>query len=229
MNGRLLASWLVHLLTASGAVVAFMAVLAIAESDARAALLWLLPGLFIDGVDGPLARTLQVQEHTPMVDGATLDLVVDYLTYVFVPAYFFFQFDMFPQGTDLAFVFIILISSLYLFSNRNMKSPDNYFVGFPSIWNVALIYLFVFQASAVVVAAVVLGLTILTFVPVKTVHPMRVKDFRMVSRVLVLGWFALSIYIVTTLPEPPAATVLFLWVATALWFVGVGVWRTLGP
>ena len=124
-----LEAWGVHLLTASGAVVAGLALIAISESNAKLALLWLLLALVIDGIDGPIARKVSVTSVLPEIDGALLDLVVDYLTYVFVPAAFIYQFGLLPEAWTLVALAMIMLSSLYLFSNRNMKSQDLYFIG----------------------------------------------------------------------------------------------------
>ena len=143
-SGVLLA-WLVHLLTASGALLALLALWAIEEENWRLALLWLLAALAVDGIDGTLARAMRVKDLLPRVDGATLDLVVDYLTYVFVPTMLIWRAGLVPPALALLLAAGILISALYVFARTDMKTQDGYFRGFPALWNVVALYLFVLQ------------------------------------------------------------------------------------
>ena len=150
------AAWLVHLFTASGVVVAFLALAAISQGEYRLALLWLLLALAIDGVDGTLARWARVKENAPRIDGEAFDLIVDYLNYVFV--------------------------------RRDMKTKDNYFRGFPALWNVVALYLFAAQPGPAIGAVAVLALALLSFAPILFVHPFRVTEFQPGLRILALLW-----------------------------------------
>ncbi len=169
-------AWAIHAFTASGAVLAFLAFVSVERGGYRAALLWLGAALIVDGVDGPLARWAGVKERMPGIDGTTLDLVVDYLTYVFVPAVLIWR-----AGLSLyapVAVAAILISSLYTFARTDMKTADNFFRGFPAVWNVIAFYLFVVQPGAVVGAGLIALFAALTFAPIHFVHPVRVKRFQ---------------------------------------------------
>ncbi|HWT13848.1 MAG TPA: CDP-alcohol phosphatidyltransferase family protein, partial [Allosphingosinicella sp.] len=188
--GGAAAAWLVHLLTASGAVIALMALMAVIAGDFRLALLWLLAGLAIDGVDGSLARLARVKERAPRIDGDTLDLIIDYLTYVFVPALFIVEAALVPAAAAPWLAGLILVSALYNFTRRDLKTKDNYFRGFPALWSVVAFYLYVATPAPEVAAAIVVALAALTFAPVHFVHPFRVADYGRWLPALALLWAA---------------------------------------
>jgi phosphatidylcholine synthase len=171
-------AWAIHALTASGAVLAFLALLAVEQGRWRLALLWLGAALIVDGIDGPLARWAGVTRRTPGIDGATLDLVVDYLTYVFVPALLIYRAGLLPAAVAPAGVAAILLSSLYTFARTDMKTADNFFRGFPALWNVVAFYLFALRPGAMAGAIVVAVFCALTFAPITFVHPVRVRGYR---------------------------------------------------
>jgi phosphatidylcholine synthase len=183
-----IAAWAVHAFTFSGAVIAFLAVMAIEAGDYRLALMWLLIGLAVDGVDGSLARWAQVKINAPRIDGDTADLVIDYLTYVFVPTVLIWRAGLVPEGWIVPLAAAIQLSSLYLFTRTDMKTDDNYFRGFPSLWNVIAFYLFVGQPGPEVGAAVVLFFTVFTFAPVHFLHPFRVTEYGRWAPGLALLW-----------------------------------------
>ena len=183
-----IAAWAVHAFTFSGAVIAFLAVMAVDRGEYRLALLWLLIGLAVDGVDGTLARWAHVKTKAPRIDGDTADLVIDYLTYVFVPTVLIWKAGLVPDAWIVPLAALIQLSSLYLFTRRDMKTDDNYFRGFPSLWNVVAFYLFVGQPGEWVGAAVVLFFTLFTFAPVHFVHPFRVSDYGRWPPLLALFW-----------------------------------------
>lgn len=164
---RRAAGWAVHALTASGAFLGLLSMLAVIRGDDRGALLWLGAALAVDGLDGPIARKVRVRDVIPRVDGAVLDLVVDYLTYVLVPAIFIYWFGLLPTGWGLAGAGFILVTSLYCFANLDMKTDDNYFVGFPAIWNVVALYMYVLDFDVWVNLVVVAVLGAFSFTKVK--------------------------------------------------------------
>jgi len=187
-----LLAWLVHLLTASGALLALFALAAIGREEWRLALLWLLAALAIDGVDGTLARWAQVKRHVPRIDGAALDLVVDYLTYVFVPTLFIWQAGLVPASLAPPLAAAILLSSLYVFARADMKTHDGYFRGFPALWNVVALYLFATGLGAQAGAILVALLAAMSFAPVHFVHPFRVRDYGRWLPALAILWAASS-------------------------------------
>jgi phosphatidylcholine synthase len=176
-----MAAWAVHALTASGLILALLAIEAVGRGDWRVALLWLLAALGVDGIDGTLARAVRIDERLPRIDGAALDLIVDYLTYVFVPALLVWRAEMLPTEIALPLVASILVSSLYVFARRDMKTDDGYFRGFPALWNVVAVYFVLIPLSPELAAAIVTALVLLTFSPIHVVHPFRVTARRPIA------------------------------------------------
>jgi phosphatidylcholine synthase len=215
-----------HLLTAAGVLAAFFAVLAIFQNDPVTALLWLGAALVIDGVDGPLARRLNVASTTPNIDGATLDLIVDYLNYVFAPALLLYQFDLVPDAFKVLSVALILLTGVFAFVRTDLKTADNDFVGLAGVWNVPVFVLFIVGASPWVNLGAVLLLAILNFAPIRIPHPIRVAQLRIVTIAMIVLWGIASVLILLTLPDRPVAP-LALWYLSAGYFLGLIVWRTL--
>ena len=221
-------AWLAHLLTASGVVLALLALAAILAGDLALALLWLLVALAIDGVDGSLARWARVKQKAPRIDGDALDLVIDYLNYVFIPTILIWRAGLVPQSLALWLGGAILISSLYIFARTDMKTRDGYFRGFPALWNLVAFYLLVIDASPQAGAVVVVVRVALTFAPVHFVHPFRVRDYGLFLPLLAIAW-AVS----TTALLWPGWSVqargawLILSAATAIILLALGFLRTL--
>jgi len=210
---RAAAAWLVHLFTATGVVLAFLALEAIDRGEWRLALLWLLAALAVDGVDGTLARWARVKAHAPRIDGEAFDLIVDYLNYVFVPAIFIVRAGMVPETLALPAAAAILLSSMYVFVRRDMKTDDNYFRGFPALWNVVALYLFVARPGPAAGAATVAVLAFASFAPIHFVHPFRVRDHRVLLQVTALIWAVATLALLW--PGWPR-DVMRLWLAASL-------------
>ena len=170
-------AWAVHAFSASGVVLAFLALGAVWAENWPMALFWLLVALVVDGVDGSLARAAHVKTLAPRIDGETLDLIIDYLNYVFVPTLLIVQAGLVPQAAAPLFAALILVSALYNFTRRDLKTDDNYFRGFPALWNVVAFYLFIARPGPEAGAAAVVLFAALTFAPVHFIHPFRVRDF----------------------------------------------------
>ena len=183
-------SVLIHIFTALGAVVGLLAAKAAINGSAQAAFAWLGLALLIDTLDGPIARRIKVEQNLPRFSGERLDLVIDYLTYVFIPALMLLQAPFLTGTAGLAIACLIPLSSLYHFSDTHSKSSDNCFVGFPAIWNVVVLYIFAFHPSEPAVWLIVLTFVVLTFIPFKWVHPIRVKTMRPVTLLLAALWCA---------------------------------------
>lgn len=220
-------AWAVHLFTATGVVVALLALAAVMRGRGFEALLWLFAALVIDGVDGTLARAAKVRERVPRIDGDALDLVVDYLTYVFVPALFIWRGDYLPPFLAFPLTAAILISSLYVFARRDMKTKDGYFRGFPALWNIVAFYFFVVPPSGELAAAITLALVAMTFAPVHVVHPFRVQDYGWGLPLLATVWAAATAALVlpnwSSEAEAALLTVSF---AAAAALIGLGLLRT---
>lgn len=219
-----LGAFTVHLLTASGAALAFIALI-LATLGAYPAMFGVLGlALIVDGVDGPLARRLNVPERLPRWSGAVLDLVVDYLTYVFVPAYALTMSGMMPLPLAAACGVVIVVTGALYFADGAMKMDDHYFRGFPALWNVAVFYLFVLAPPSLVIALVVVVLAVLTFVPVPFLHPMRVVRWRPLTLAATALWAVLAIVTVYRGLAPGPWITATLCVLAA-YFVLVGVTR----
>lgn len=179
---------LVHLFTATGAVWAMLAMLAAVERQWSEMFLWLVVALFVDGVDGPLARKYQVKKHAPVFDGVLLDLIIDYLTYVFVPAYALFKSGLLPGWPGWLAIIVITFASAMYFADTRMKTRDFSFSGFPSCWNMVVLVLFALKPHPLVSLILVTVLAVVMFVPVKFVHPVRTKRWRKVTLPMAAGW-----------------------------------------
>ena len=143
-------SWGTHFLTSLGAVAGFLALLAVWSNQIEETFLWLMLAFFIDGIDGPLARKYNVKQFTPEIKGDVLDYIVDYLNYVFVPVLIIYQFNMVPDQIKFFTAACILVVSCFTFANTKLKTEDNYFQGFPAVWNLAVFYLYIINTSEIV-------------------------------------------------------------------------------
>ena len=200
---RSAAAFGVHVYTASGVVLAMLIVMAAWEGDAVKALWLLLVALVIDGTDGMLARSLKVKEHIPWFDGATLDNVVDYLTYAFAPMILLWSSGYLGSGgwaTVLAMV--PLVASAYQFCRFDAKTEDHLFLGFPSYWNVVAFYVIVLDLQPLTVGLLLLVCSLLVFVPIGYVYPSRTSAFREVTLVFTAAWMVSYAVLVAQMPSP---------------------------
>src|SRR4029077_12030577 len=224
MSARLRAS-LVHVLTASGAALALMALIAAAEGRWQEMFVWLGLALIVDGIDGPLARAAKVDQVLPRFSGVRLDLIVDYLTYVAVPAFALARAELLPEAFRLPAAIAILLSSLFHVIDRDSKTEDGYFVGFPAIWNIVCLYLFAFMPPPTLALVAILVLVAFTFVPIHYVHPLRVGRLRALTLIVTLLWSVAAIGAVLN-PFPSPLWVELLLACTALYFVFLGATRS---
>ncbi|HUE71114.1 MAG TPA: CDP-alcohol phosphatidyltransferase family protein [Pirellulaceae bacterium] len=228
--GRLLA-WSAHLFTASGLVLALLALEAIHHQRWTEAMLWLLLALAIDGIDGTLARAARVQLLLPRIDGEALDLIIDYLNYVLIPTLLMWRSQVLPPGWELEIAALILLSSLYVFVRRDMKTHDGYFRGFPALWNIVALYLFYLRPEPAAAAAVILLLCASSFAPVHFVHPFRVLDYgRWLLALSALWAIATAGLLLTGSMEALGSALLAISLSTAAALVGLGLLRSFrGP
>jgi phosphatidylcholine synthase len=192
----------IHLLTASGAALALLALVFATGGQWAPMFITLGIALIIDGVDGPLARKFKVADTLPRWSGETLDLVVDFAAYVFVPAYAIAASGVLPQGFTLPAGIIVVVSGALYFADRTMKTTDNYFRGFPAVWNVAAFYLILLRPSPWAGAAIVVALAALSFAPIKFLHPLRVERGRELNIALLGVWSLLALVAVVYDLEP---------------------------
>lgn len=187
MNDTLKA-YSVHLLTATGAVWSMLAMLAAVEGNWDMMFLWLVVALVVDGVDGPLARRYGVKTRAPLIDGVLLDLIIDYLTYVFIPAYALFASGLLPGWTGWVAIIVITFASALYFADTRMKTKDNSFAGFPACWNMVALVIFALKPDFWVTLGLVVVLSITMFTRLKFIHPVRTARWRVVSLPMALGW-----------------------------------------
>ena len=194
--------WVAHLYTALGAVLALAATLAVFDGRFRDAFLLLALATFIDTTDGWLARGLRVKERLPGYDGARLDDIVDYLTYVFVPVLLVMRAGLLPSGSGLAVGALVLLASAYGFGQVEAKvaTSDYFFTGFPSYWNIVALYLYVWRLPEVANAVLLSALAVLVFVPIRYVYPSRTVTLRVPTLVLGAIWAVLILVAIWRLP-----------------------------
>ncbi len=222
-----LAALCVHILTASGAVLGLLALMAAHAGAWQAMFVWLGLALIVDAVDGPLARAVKANAVLPRFSGERLDLIVDYLTYAAVPAFVLAEADLLPEPFRLPAAAAILLSSLYHVADTGSKTPEGYFVGFPGVWNIVLLYLFALGPTPYVALAAIVVFVALTFVPVLSVHPFRVARARWLTGVVTLLWAAGAVGAVAK-PFPSPLWVQVLLVAGAAYFAGLSLHRSFG-
>jgi phosphatidylcholine synthase len=222
------AAFAVHIFTALGAACALLALTAAVRAAWPAMFVWLGIALVIDGVDGTFARQLRVAEVLPRWSGDVLDLVVDILNYVFVPAYALVASPLLPGSVATVLGAVIVVTGSLYFADRLMKTSDYYFRGFPALWNVAAFYLFLLKPTPWLGAFIVTALAVLTFVPFHVIHPMRIAHMRSLTLAALAAWGLLAVAAVAENLEPG------YWIDAALcvlaiYFVGVGFLRRHHP
>ena len=233
-NKDKIAAWAVHGFTASGAVLGFLAIISILENDPIGAFLWLGLALLIDGIDGSLARRVGVSDKTPNIDGSTLDNVIDYLNYVIIPALMIYWFQLVPVGWEIILPAGMFAVSLYTFANINMKTSDYYFSGFPAVWNIVVLYFYILNSyqwfNGYLNVGIIIFFFILTFIPIKFIHPLRVKKLRNITIFATILWSATTLKLVTKSPFNNFFTeekiVMTIWIICSLYFAIICISRS---
>jgi phosphatidylcholine synthase len=212
----------VHLFTASGAALALLALVAATRGDWRLMFGWLGLALIVDGLDGPLARLVDTKRNAANWDGAILDLVIDYLTYVFIPAYALIYTGLLPPAWGLPSALLIALTGVVYFADVRMKSADNCFVGFPAVWQMPLLVFLTFAPPPWVMLAIIAILALAQFTWLKFIHPVRTERWRQVSLPVTLVWVGLAGWSVWTSFDPPAFAKIGL-LATSGWLLVAGI------
>jgi phosphatidylcholine synthase len=215
----------IHIFTATGAALAFLALILATGGQWAAMFLCLGIALVIDGVDGPMARAFNVQSVLPRWSGDTLDLVVDFTTYVFVPAYAIAASGLLPQVMAVPAGIVVVISGALYFADREMKTKDNYFRGFPAVWNLAAFYLYLLEPPEWAAAVAVIVLAGLSFAPIKFLHPLRVSHWHTLN-VALLGLWAVLAFIAVVRDLSPGLYISLPLSLIAVYFFIVGLLRT---
>lgn len=211
----------VHLLTATGAVLSMLALLAAVEGQWPNMFFWLVIALIVDGVDGPLARRYEVKSNWPTYDGVLMDLIIDYLTYVFIPAYALFKSGLLEGWTGWIAIIAITYGSVIYFADTRMKTKDNSFAGFPACWNMVVLVLFALKPNFWVILLIVVVLTLAMFTNVKFIHPVRTGRWRAISLPVTVGWVVFAVWAVLDDFHPDSIARWGLLV-TSLWLIGAG-------
>jgi len=217
---RRAAAWAVHVFTATGAVCGLMALAAVADDRPVTALAWMFAAVVIDGADGFLARAVGAREATPAYDGALLDNLVDYLNYAVVPAFFLLRLGPLTGPWGLMGPSLIVLASAYQFGQTEAKTADHFFRGFPSYWNVVALYLHFLAPSPVATLAVIAGLALASFIPVRWAYPSRMPRLRRPTLTLAILWGGMLGYVLWT----GSLAMLHASMAFVVYYVGVSLW-----
>jgi phosphatidylcholine synthase len=201
-------AWSVHVYTATGAIFAFLGLLATIRDEARLAFFWMVAATFVDATDGVLARLADVKSYAAGLDGTRLDDIVDFLTYVFLPAFLVYHFGLVPEAWAFLVSAAMLLSSAVGFTLADAKTDDHFFTGFPSYWNIVALYLFVLGFWPVVNAAILVAFAVLVFVRIGYLYPSRTPTLRGLTVALGSAWGVAVLAIVWLLPSPPRGLVI---------------------
>lgn len=195
-------AWTVHAYTASGTIAGFLALRAVVAGDVCTAFLCMLIAVLIDATDGTLARAVEIKKVLPWFDGAKLDDIVDYFTFVIVPVVALYYFNLLPTAGTMLFVAVPLLASAYGFCQATAKTPDFFFTGFPSYWNIVAFYLYALHTSPGLNGLLLCVLSILVFVPIRYVYPTRTVQFRALTNTLGALWVFVLLILIWQLPTP---------------------------
>ena len=199
LPGSKVLAWTIHLFTMSGVVLGIKALQAIGEGKPRAALLWMMAAMVVDGIDGPLARAFEISKWVPILDGNSLDLMIDFLACVVAPAAFVHKFGLLPNSSSLLLAGVILISGVIWMARTDMLTFDDYFVGFPAMWNIIVTIMYILGTNHTMNTIFILFFAAISFTRIKFVHPMRTRDFRWITIPLMTVWLAVQVYLVVHL------------------------------
>lgn len=212
----------VHLLTGSGAALALMALVSATQGHWSAMFAWLIVAFIVDGIDGPLARKVDTKTHASNWDGAVLDLVIDYLNYVFIPAYALIYSDLLPSPYGLFAALLVALTGVVYFADVRMKAVDNCFVGFPACWQMLVLVFLVFDPPVWATMSIIVTLAVAQFVPLKFIHPVRTERWRAINLPVLLIWAVLAAWSVWQRFEPGDVARIGLLVSS-VWLLLVGI------
>ena len=223
---QIVAAWCVHIFTASSAVIGVFALREIPHEHWSVFFGLLALTVAIDSCDGAMARYFRVKERIPSIDGALLDNIVDYFTYVLIPAVFVLESDYFTSAGGVAAASMIALSSAYQFAQVDAKTEDHYFKGWPSYWNIVALYIVLLDLSPESNFRIVLFFTVLIFLPVKYIYPSRTTQYRKLNILLSALWGFSMLVLIMQIPRP-SHWLLWLSLAYVAYYMLLSFWLTL--
>ena len=223
-------SLLIHLFTGFGIIAGFFSLISVINNDQIKAFLWLGLAFLIDSVDGTLARKFDVKKNLPNIDGKMLDSIIDFFNYVIIPALMIYWFKLVPEEFLILIPSILVFISIFSYANLNVMTNDHFYNGFPAIWNIVVLYFFIFSTSEIANLLILSLLIILKFSPLKCVHPLRVKKFHNISIFFTIIWFLMSALIILTIQLEIKSFYklffMFLWVISNIYFILISLFET---
>ena len=224
-------AWGAHFITASGLIFGFLGLIALLNGEQSLAFLFMGLALLVDGVDGSFARFVKVEEALPNVDGTTLDNVIDMFNYTILPVLMIYWYSMVPYSLVNITCIMILLVSCYTFSDKKMKTSDYYFSGFSAFWNLLVLFLYILDLGLWFNFVSICFCGVLTFIPVKIIHPLRVRNLRNTSIAFLTVWSFCALFLVLEKehqsPEQIRQVVYFIWLATSTYFIWISLKRSL--
>ena len=224
-------AWGAHFITASGLIFGFLGLIALLNGEQSLAFLFMGLALLVDGVDGSFARFVKVEEALPNVDGTTLDNVIDMFNYTILPVLMIYWYSMVPYSLVNITCIMILLVSCYTFSDKKMKTSDYYFSGFSAFWNLLVLFLYILDLGIWFNFVSICFCGVLTFIPVKIIHPLRVRNLRNTSIAFLTVWSFCALFLVLEKehqsPEQIRQVVYFIWLATSTYFIWISLKRSL--
>ena len=224
-------AWLVHIFTCTGLIAGFLSLTYIFKNDQKSAFICLGIALIIDAIDGTLARKLNVSKYVENIDGKMLDSVIDFFNYIIIPSIMIFWFNIVPISFVILIPLIILIISAISYSNLNLMTSENFYKGFPCIWNILLLYLYFFDFNQIVNLIIISVCIVLKFIPIKYLHPLRVKKLKIYSIIFMILWFVSSFKILTTsfyiIENNFDLLFLSIWVISNIYFISLTFYEIL--
>ena len=228
-NINILLAWSVHFLTCSGLIAGFFALICIFKNDPTSAFLFLGLALLIDAIDGSLARKFKVKVFIKNIDGRMLDSVIDFFNYIIIPSVMIYWFKLVPVNFEFIIPSIILIISAVSYSNSNVMTSDNFYKGFPCVWNILVFYLYILDFSQIFNLLLISIFIVLKFIPIKYIHPLRVEKYKKYSILFMLLWFFSSLKILLnslySLNSYFDYLSLFVWTISNLYFVVLTIYE----
>ena len=218
----------VNLFTATGAVFAMLAMLAAVDEKWDLMFLWLVVAFIVDGIDGPLARKYDVKQFAPQYDGMVLDMIIDYITYIFIPAYALFKSGLLPDWIGWICILVITYTSAMYMVDTRMKTKDNSFSGFPATWNMLVLVIFATEPNFWIILFLVIACAITMFTPLKFIHPVRTERWRFLSLPIALIWTATATYAAWSNFDQSAIVTVPLTI-TSIYLLGAGIVQELIP